>query len=126
MNCPTQGTSNALYGAGCWLLEQRRHEDAMHVFRTMLVVAPADERAWLGLGECHEELGELDRADALYALATSACGSALRCVVARARLLRATAREDEAQELYASAAVLAVASRDDEVLAIVDAEGRLS
>jgi Flp pilus assembly protein TadD len=118
----TNTTADTLYGAGYWLLEQRRPEDAKHVFRTMLVLAPSDERAWLALGACHEETHETEKAARLYALAPIACGSALRCLVAHGRVLRKLARDDEADEIYAKAAELAADADDAELAAIIAAE----
>ena len=69
-------TVDALYSVGHWLLEQSRHHDAKHVFRSMLAMAATDERGWLALGACHEETAELDKAARLYALAPAACGTA--------------------------------------------------
>ncbi len=122
MSTQTLATANALYRTGRWLLDQQRHDDALHVFRTMLAVAPSDERGWLGLAACHEERGEADRADALYALAPSACGGALRCLVARARLRGAAGDEAEARALYGDAAAGAAEAGDDDVAMIVRAE----
>ncbi len=126
MSAEILATANALYTTGCWLLERQRHDDAKHVFRTMLLVAPNDERGWLGLGSCHEETGETERADALYELAPQACGPAARCAVARARLLRLAGRFDDADAAYALAADHAESADDHEILAVIIAERDLS
>jgi len=118
----SRATADALYGAGHWLLEQERHEDAKHVFRTMLVLAASDERGWLALGACHEGTHELEKAAQLYALAALACGTALRCGVARARVLRTLGRNDEAADAYEKAADLAADADDGDLAAIVAAE----
>lgn len=119
----TTTTADTFYATGYWLLEQQRHEDAKHVFRTMLTLAPSDERAWLALGACHEGVHELDKAARLYALAQFACGVALRCLVASARVLRKLERDEEAADAYAKAAGFAADTDDHEVAAIVAAEG---
>ncbi|MFO0738024.1 MAG: hypothetical protein U0270_19180 [Labilithrix sp.] len=80
--------ADALYVVGHWLLEQRRFADALHVFRTMLVSAPGDERGWLGLGASHEELGNDGVAAGLYALGEAAIPTSFRCSLAHARVLR--------------------------------------
>jgi tetratricopeptide (TPR) repeat protein len=120
----TTAVADTLYGAGHWLIEQQRHEDAKHVFRTMLSLAPSDERGWLALGACHEQANELETAARLYRLAPLACGTALRCVIANARVLRKLARDDLAEEAYAAAAELADDADDAELAAIIAAEVR--
>ena len=115
-------TADTLYSVGHWLIEQSRHDEAKHVFRTMLSVAATDERGWLALGACHEGTHELDKAARLYALAPAACGSAVRCHVALARVLRRLERDDEADATYERANDLAAAAEDDALLSLIAAE----
>lgn len=112
-------TPDVLYSVGFTLLDRDRAHDAMHVFRTMLLVAPADERAWLGLGECHERVGELDKAVKLYTLAGQACAAAARSAVALGRALLQLDREDEAHEAFSLATSLA--ADDPELLELAGA-----
>ena len=114
--------NDTLYNAGHWLIAQDRHEDAKHVFRTMLALAPSDERAWLALGACHEGTHELEKAARLYALAPLACGDSLRCLIAHARVLRRLEREDAAASAYALAADLATQVDDSDLAALIAAE----
>lgn len=114
-------TADTLYSVGHWLLEQKRHDDAKHVFRTMLAVAATDERGWLALGACHEGTEELDTAARLYSLAPAACGTAVRSRIALARVLRRLDRLDEAEAAYDRAAAFA-ADDDDELLTIIAGE----
>jgi tetratricopeptide (TPR) repeat protein len=125
MNTTSQATGEALYAAGLWLIEQRRHADAKEVFRAMLFAAPEDERGWLALGTCHEACGEIEQAFKLFSLAPSACGKALRCNVAKARILSAQGRTDLAIELYEQTAQLAEQLDDGDIAAIVTAERNL-
>lgn len=107
----------ALYRAGHALVTQERLTDALAVFRTMLLLDAADPRGWLGLGASHEARGEVEKALALYELASSTCGNgAARCTVARARLLRRLGDGAAAQEAYALALEQAEAIDDDEML----------
>ena len=115
-------TADTLYSVGHWLLEQSRHDEAKHVFRTMLAVAATDERGWLALGACHEGTQELEKAARLYSLAPAACGSAARCLVALARVLRRLEREDEADDTYERAARVADDVSDEALAAIIAAE----
>jgi Flp pilus assembly protein TadD len=124
MNLTKQASADALYGVGHWLLEQERSEDAMHVFRAMLVLAPTDERAWLGLGACHEKTNEPEKAARLYALAPRACAASVRVAIALGRVLRRLDRDAEADDAFAKAAELADATGDVELAALVAVEAR--
>ena len=57
---------DSLYSVAYAFLEADRIRDATNAFRVMVRFAPLDERAWLGLGECHERVGELEIASELY------------------------------------------------------------
>src|SRR4051794_9354230 len=79
---------DTLYALGHWLLENGRDGDAIHVFRTMMCVAPSDERSWLGLAHCHELRDETALAERLYVLGEAAAPHSFRCPLALARLRR--------------------------------------
>lgn len=121
----TGSAADGLYSVGHWLLDQRRYEDAKHLFRTMLVIAPTDERAWLGLGNCHENTCELEKAAQLYALAPGACSTAVRSLVALGRVLRQLDRSADAEAAYCRAAELADTT-DPELASVIAAEARAS
>jgi tetratricopeptide (TPR) repeat protein len=79
----------AIYAIGHALLEQHRATEAVKVFRVMVRLAPADERAWLGIGLCHEEMDQLEIASELYGVgAAVAQPPSARCSAALARTLR--------------------------------------
>jgi Flp pilus assembly protein TadD len=124
MNVTKQASADALYGVGHWLLEQERADDAMHVFRTMLVLAPTDERAWLGLGACHEKTNEPAKAARLYALAPQACSGSVRLAVALGRVLQKLDRDADAHDAFAKAAELAEATGDVQLATLVAMEAR--
>lgn len=90
----------SLYAAGHWLLLQDRFHDAACIFRTMLQAAPTDERGWLALGACHENIDQRRIAAELYRLAETTAAPALRCRIARARALRDEGHDDEADDAY--------------------------
>ncbi len=96
-------TIETLYGLGHWLLSQERAVDAKEAFHLMLLVAPDDERAWLGLGVCHEKRGDKQTALTIYEMALRALRVAPRCALARARMLRALDDEVAAEEAYEDA-----------------------
>ncbi len=114
----------ALYATGHWLLTSERFADAATVFRTMALATPKDERAWLALGACHEGIGQLQIASALYQIGASVAAPAVRCCVARARALRALGREDEADLAFADAHSAAAEAGDDDLSSLVLAESR--
>lgn len=91
-----------LYACGHALLVQGHYADAAGVFRAMVMCAPADERAWLALGMCHEAAGQVGIALELWSVAMRSC-SAVRCGIARSRALRAMGRDTEADDALDSA-----------------------
>lgn len=113
-----------LYATGHWLLGEERFDDAAQVFRVMLQLAPADERAWLGLGECHQRLDQLSIALELFAMGSAAAEPAPRCFVACARVLRALGRDSESDIAYERALELAAEGSDDELLCQIQFEMR--
>jgi tetratricopeptide (TPR) repeat protein len=117
----------ALYATGYWLLSVDSPRAAVDVFRTMIVVAPADERGWLGLGQVHEQLDGPETAVRLYAVACRAAPTSSRCHVARARLLARLGRKDEALSELDSAQEIAEALHDQELIEVIEIDrGRLS
>jgi tetratricopeptide (TPR) repeat protein len=106
---------DGLYGTGYWLLEEGRHKDALAAFQLMLLVAPRDERAWLGLGVCHEARGDRMTALQIYEMAVRAARPAPRCALARARLFRIENDPVAAHAAYEDAIAHAAVANDDEV-----------
>lgn len=110
----------ALYATGYWLLAHERVEDAAKVFRVMLHAAPRDERGWLGLGECHERAGQCRIALELYGAGSVVAESPVRCLLARAHVLRADGFGGEADQAFDQAEKLATARSDDELMDLVE------
>jgi tetratricopeptide (TPR) repeat protein len=128
---PNQGHIDAdacgvekLYATGHWLLGEERFDDAAQVFRVMLQLAPADERGWLGLGECHRRADQPNIALELFAMGSAAAEPSPRCLVACARVLKALGRDSESDLAYERAAELASKSSDDELCHQVQVEMR--
>lgn len=102
---PPSRAIEAIYAIGHALLEQQRALEAVSVFRVMLRLAPADERAWLGLASCHEEMDDLSIAAELYGAGYAAAQPpSAKCLSELARLMRlsgdaAMANECEAELL---------------------------
>jgi Flp pilus assembly protein TadD len=114
----------ALYATGHWLLLQDRAGDAACVFRAMALLAPTDERSWLALGACHEALGQPSQAIQMYGTGRTLARPAVRCDVARARVLRARDCEDAAEALLEQAKEAAEALDDIALIELVAAERR--
>lgn len=112
-------TVEAIYAAGCWLLSRDRPADAAKVFRVMLHAAPQDERPWLGLGECHERIGQHRIALELYGTGSTLAAASVRCHIARARSLRLLDRDDEAEAAMEMAEQVAAERDDEELIALV-------
>jgi tetratricopeptide (TPR) repeat protein len=116
---PGVPTVEAIYAAGHWLLSRERFADAAKVFRVMLHAAPADERSWLALGECHERIGQHRIALELYGTGAVLAGAAVRCHLARARALRVLDRDDEADAAMEKAEQVAAERDDEELITLV-------
>ena len=113
----TGRTLEALYAAAYSFLELERTEDAIKAFRVMVRFAPTDERAWLGLGACHEKFGQEDIASELYGVGSLVAEpKSPRCLVALARILRDCGDGASADEHIAHALALCE-TNDDDVLA---------
>lgn len=87
---PLTGTEvEALYAVAYSFLDMERLASALHAFRVMVRFAPTDERAWLGLGACHEGFGQEDIALELYGAGSLVSEPpSSRCLIALARVLR--------------------------------------
>jgi len=109
---------DALYTVAHWLVGAARYRDAASVFRLMAISAPADERAWLGLGACHEALGQSAHALVTYGTGRALSPSGARIEIARARLLEALGRDDEAEGAWSAARTKA--EGDDALLELFD------
>jgi hypothetical protein len=116
----------AVYATSYWLLTRDRIAEAAAALRLMVRAEPGDERGWLGLGECHERIGQPRIAAELYgagSVAASSIGSpSVRCLLARARVLRSIDRDEEADAALEAAASVAEKLNDDAVSALVSQE----
>jgi hypothetical protein len=90
----------------------------------MALAAPADERGWLALGSCHEGIGQPELATTLYGIAEAVAPPAIRCTIARGRTMRTLGSEDEAHASFERARELALASGDEELVALAEHESK--
>lgn len=80
---------DALYALGHMMVDAARWQDSAKIFRVMLRLSPEDERPWLGLGHCHEQLGEEEIAAEIYGAGAAVLGErSPRCLLALARVKR--------------------------------------
>lgn len=113
----TQGPPiEALYALAYAKMERESYFDAACLLRLMLHLAPADERAWLALGLCHQKTGQLDAARELYATGSVAAMPSGRCTLALARVL-AEQGQHAAAEAYYNAALEAFDATHEEAMA---------
>jgi len=119
---PQEHAVEILYATGFRLHAQERYRDAAQVFHVMLQAAPADERGWLALADCHEKLGQRSVALELFSVGTVAAEPAPRCMLSRFRLLYDLDRTQEADEAYNAALELAAAAADDDLTNLIQNE----
>ena len=81
------GAIESLYALGHELYEAEMWHDASAIFRTMLMVVPHDMRGWLGLGLCHEGLGQPEVSLRLYEQGARVAEEGLLCRMAKSRLV---------------------------------------
>ena len=122
MDPTAKNATDALYNTARWLLDSGRPRDAADVFRAMATCAPREERAWLGLGVCHEQMDQGEVALQMYAVGQMASAPAPRCALAMALLLRQLGQRDEFAEVIESAAAAAELAGDDELSELIAKE----
>lgn len=114
--------ADALYATGHLLLEQDKPAHASGVFRAMALLAPTDERAWLGMGACHEALGHLLVALEMYGTGCMLARAAVRSELARSRVLRKLGRDDEADVAVDRAEEIADREGEEVLMVLVQEE----
>jgi Tfp pilus assembly protein PilF len=124
VNTNTGPSREALYALAFKKLGQESFHDASALLRLMLHLAPKDERAWLGLGVCHEKLGQLRTAGEIYAAGCAAAKPSGRCALACARVLDRQGRSDSADNLYELAIEAFESVNQDELARLARAEQR--
>jgi predicted TPR repeat methyltransferase len=116
----------AIYATGHWLLAHEQTEAAARVFRVLVHAVPRDERGWLGLGECHERMGQLRIAAELYGTGGAVAEPPVRCRLARARALARAGYPDASEEALDAAEEAAQELADEALLELVASERRRS
>lgn len=87
----------ALYRTAHHLLTTGDPRRSASLFRTMITVAPEDERGWLGLGVCHEHVDQDELAAEIYKSASIVLKTAARCELACSRVLHRLGENDDAE-----------------------------
>lgn len=121
MSADVQHAIAAVYAGAVDLLERDRFGDAAELLRALVVLAPHDERGWMGLVAAHEALGQADVAERLARLAQPVTESA-RCALAEARLLRARGDEHASRDAAARAHTFASARGETDLVALAHEE----
>lgn len=116
-----QRLCDALYSAGHHLLGQNRIDDASTLFRTMLLADSEDERGWLALGACHEQLEQDEMAEQLYGAGAQIARTKVRLLVAVARLF---SKNDDARAELALEAASDLARTEEEEELLVSERAR--
>jgi len=119
-------SSPATLVADCYASAHRAFESgdeskATHLFGVLAMLAPRDERAWLGLALCQERSGRLRAAASLYDLGATLAPTSTRCHLGLARALRELGRVTAAEAAFDAAERTCV---DTEMLAAVCAARR--
>lgn len=104
----TRQQLEGLYAVAYGFLDAGRVVEAVHAFRVMVRLAPIDERGWIGLANCHQELGDDDvAAELLGAGALVSSPRSARCLIALARLRMREGDHAGAEELLDEARTIA-------------------
>lgn len=111
-----------IYAVGYDLIEQESWSVASDVFRAMVLLAPSDERGWLALGTCHENLSQRDTAIELYSLGMLATPKGVRCRLALSRALTERGDHLHAESVLDAAEAVAEASDDETLIRLVKKE----
>lgn len=124
----TRASSPATLVEDCYASAHRAFESgddrkAARLFGVLAVLAPRDERAWLGLALCQERGGRLRAALSLYELGATLAPSSTRCHLGLARALRELGRVTAAESAFDAAERTCV---DVETLAAVCAARQAS
>jgi Flp pilus assembly protein TadD len=118
--------ADGLYACGHALFSEERFHEAASVFRALAAALPEDERGWLGLGACHERVGQPEIAAQMYETGAALVPGSTRVHLALARALRALGKDDDADLALDRAESAADASDDPTMAALVAAERRAS
>jgi predicted TPR repeat methyltransferase len=123
-----RASSPATLIADCYASAHRAFErgderTAARLFGVLAVLAPRDERPWLGLALCQERSGRLRAAASLYELGATLAPSSTRCHLGLARALRELGRATAAEHAFDTAERTCV---DVEMLAAVCAARQAS
>ncbi len=115
----TSAAADGLYATAHWLYEAAKYTEATDVFRALLLVSPADERGWLGMGTCQVQLERRDVALKIFAMGAVAVPGSSRCCLAAAQVLLLDGHREAAEEALEKASEAAESAHDDEVLEAV-------
>lgn len=117
-----QGLAEQFYAQGYQALRGGESLVAARFFALQLVVAPKEERVWVGLGAAHEQLGQQRKAAAVYRLGAARIKDSVWLNIGLGRAARRLGRAQEAERAFDRAEQLC----GDPALSAVIAEQRES
>jgi Flp pilus assembly protein TadD len=92
--------SEQCYASAYQALEKGDDLNAKRLFGMLAVMAPRDERPWIGLGVCSERKGDWPMAGAMYAMGTTFASGSAWASFGRGRALKRMGRRDEARRAF--------------------------
>ncbi len=119
--CP-ESLAEQLYAQGYQALEGGDSSLAIRCFALQLLVGPKEERAWVGLGAAHEQLGQQRKAAAVYRRGAARIKDSVWLNIGLGRAARRLGRAQEAERAFDRAEQLC----GDPALSAVIAEQRES
>ena len=111
-----------LYAVAHTFFDMDRIQEATKAFRVMVRFAPTDERSWLGLGQCHDRLGQGDIACELYGAGSVVCSPSPRLLLALARSKRELGDASAADDHFEQALGLCESIEDEALEQLVRRE----
>lgn len=112
-----------VYASAHEALENDDVQTAERYFGILALLAPRDERAWIGLGVTRERRGDWPMAAARYLLGGAIVPSSTWCHFGRARALRRLGRTDEAERAFDEAEA---STEDPTLLRLIEEERNAS
>lgn len=97
--CP-QGLAERLYAQGYQALEGGDSTLAARCFALQMLVGPTQERAWVGLGAAHEQLGQHQKAAAVYRLGAARIVDSVWLNIGLGRAARRLGQLREAEQAF--------------------------
>jgi tetratricopeptide (TPR) repeat protein len=113
--------SEQCYASAYQALEKGDDANAKRLFGLLAVMAPRDERPWIGLAVCSERKADWAMAGAMYAMGAALASGSAWASFGRGRALRRMGRRSEARRAFDTAEH---ATSEAALLSAIDEERR--